>query len=902
MHKKYFIPTLIITLAIVASLFSFPNEVLAVSCFSAGPDGETTTLNSGTRRTYAYGVSEDVYIVYFPTWSDVGGQDDLIWYPGTNAGGGTWYADINLASHPGLGNIVVVAYMNNPSNIYCDTANFTRVKTQGYLDSNNFNIGNTNISCGDFSGWAMDNTYPNSPNNIKIVLDNSDPNAVGTIVSANQYRPDLPGAGVGNGYHAFGYDFSLELPVAWKDGLNHVVRIYSMDIDGYPSAELGYSPQHFLCSPPPVLSVTTAGNGSGTVTGSGTYNYNYKKIGSGTPNYPVVVMGASPGAGSSFTSWSGSDSDCNDGTVTLYAGQNKTCTANFTDDYPAIGTVTISSSTVNPNNSTQYTITVSGSDSGGAGNILWLGGLINYQGGNTGSHRGYLTWGVGNYYSGYQDHRTCSGGGGYAVVQPGYGNSYINLVSCSVSDSGNTRTVSFVVRFDPTFTTPTTGNDISGYVYDNLWQGIASWVNFDLNFGLVFAPSAGSATISSSSVNPNNTTQYNIVITSTNPGGGSDITHQYALINYQGGNVGSHRGYPTWYYDSAYTGWNGQKNKMTCTGGGVAAIQPSYGDTYMNMDSCSTSVSGNTRTTTFVVRFATSFTSPTSGNDISTYTQNINGNTTGWLNSDTNFTITLLPPSVPTISGATSGYVSTPYTYTFYSTDPNGYQIRYGIDWSNPVDGVADEWLPGGVAYVNSGTSQNTNQSWSTTGVKTFKALTQNTQGTNSAWSSPYSVTINNIPVPGICGSANKVYPMGSTSYGGDTFCSSGAVNPTSPTFPSPGVSVNWSCLGSYGGGEASCSATLTQATHRVTVTRSVGGRVISTDSIINCGSGSDCYFDYNQGSNVTLQPRPNFSYLKFNGWTGDCSGTGNCILNNITSPKTVNASYSPRLFRYFEF
>ncbi len=69
------------------------------SCSSMGP---TTGINAvaGTSQLdfYAYGV-QNAQSVYFPTWSEVNGQDDLIWYPATNQGGGTWKATVNLANH-----------------------------------------------------------------------------------------------------------------------------------------------------------------------------------------------------------------------------------------------------------------------------------------------------------------------------------------------------------------------------------------------------------------------------------------------------------------------------------------------------------------------------------------------------------------------------------------------------------------------------------------------------------------------------------------------------------------------------------------------------------------------------------------------------------------------------------
>ncbi|MBI5530608.1 MAG: hypothetical protein HY918_03855 [Candidatus Doudnabacteria bacterium] len=61
-----------------------------------------------------------------------------------------------------------------------------------------------------------------------------------------------------------------------------------------------------------------------------------------------------------------------------------------------------------------------------------------------------------------------------------------------------------------------------------------------------------------------------------------------------------------------------------------------------------------------------------------------------------------------------------------------------------------------------------------------------------------------------VCGTAstiNKIYPSSATSYGSDTFCSSGSASPSSPAFPGQGSSVSWSCLSADGGNNASCSA-----------------------------------------------------------------------------------------------
>lgn len=78
----------------------------------AGPHSFTVTATQGTLDLYVWGVY-NATTVHFPTWSSVNGQDDLIWYPATNLGKGTWKATINLANHPGTGLFDVHVYVTN---------------------------------------------------------------------------------------------------------------------------------------------------------------------------------------------------------------------------------------------------------------------------------------------------------------------------------------------------------------------------------------------------------------------------------------------------------------------------------------------------------------------------------------------------------------------------------------------------------------------------------------------------------------------------------------------------------------------------------------------------------------------------------------------------------------------
>ena len=272
--------------------------------------------------------------------------------------------------------------------------------------------------------------------------------------------------------------------------------------------------------------------------------------------------------------------------------------------------------------------------------------------------------------------------------------------------------------------------------------------------------------------------------------------------------------------------------------------------------------------------------------------------------SDTSSSPTITCLDCPTQS---TGYTNTSYTFTFTATDPQGDQIRYGVDWD--MDGTADDWLPAGVTYVNSGVSQSIAHSWLTTGAKTFQALTQDYLGLNSSWTS-YNITISSGPIPGVCGTANKTYPIGSTSYGSDTFCAPGTAGfcsaGTDPncSFPTPGGSVTWVCNSPNGGPTSDlCRAILATQTYSVNVvpTPTTGGLVKTTsDTGINCGL--NCFASYNEGSTITLQAIPNSSYWQFVSWGGDCSGTNPICVLNINGNKNVTATFTARIFDYREF
>jgi len=208
--------------------------------------------------------------------------------------------------------------------------------------------------------------------------------------------------------------------------------------------------------------------GGGSLSGSTSQTVNYGASGS--------AVTANPSTGYHFVNWSdGSTANPRtDSSVTA----NISVTANFTNSAPVLGSGSINTSPVVTNGSTQYQITVTANetDAGGGANITDQLALLNYLGTNSGTYRGYFGFSLnGNFphFGGayYQSPIGCSGGG-QAATYNGYGSPYVNLVSCSTSVSGNTRTTIFNTAFNSSFTTPLTNNNISIYVSDA--QGAAA--------------------------------------------------------------------------------------------------------------------------------------------------------------------------------------------------------------------------------------------------------------------------------------------------------------------------------------------------------------------------------------------------------------------------------------------
>jgi hypothetical protein len=92
-------------------------------------------------------------------------------------------------------------------------------------------------------------------------------------------------------------------------------------------------------------------------------------------------------------------------------------------------------------------------------------------------------------------------------------------------------------------------------------------------------------------------------------------------------------------------------------------------------------------------------------------------------------------PEIPTISGPIIGGVGTLYEYFLFSTDPDGDDIYYYMDWD---DGETSGW----VGPYLSGETANLNHTWTSSGTYYIKAKAKDVFNDESAWNEDIIVTI----------------------------------------------------------------------------------------------------------------------------------------------------------------
>lgn len=101
-------------------------------------------------------------------------------------------------------------------------------------------------------------------------------------------------------------------------------------------------------------------------------------------------------------------------------------------------------------------------------------------------------------------------------------------------------------------------------------------------------------------------------------------------------------------------------------------------------------------------------------------------------------------PYIPnTPSGPSSGKIGTSYSFSTYTTDPDGDNIAYMFDWG---DGNISNWT----SYVSSGNIVNQLHSYLAKGTYYIKTKAKDVNGAESLWSNSHKVTIDlEITVPG---------------------------------------------------------------------------------------------------------------------------------------------------------
>ena len=101
------------------------------------------------------------------------------------------------------------------------------------------------------------------------------------------------------------------------------------------------------------------------------------------------------------------------------------------------------------------------------------------------------------------------------------------------------------------------------------------------------------------------------------------------------------------------------------------------------------------------------------------------------------------PPETPTINGPTSGKSGTAYQYTFSTTDPDGDNVYYCVNWSDGTGEVCIGPFASGEAVTNTHT-------WSADGTYMVKVKARDIYDAESNWATltvtmPYS---HNKPAP----------------------------------------------------------------------------------------------------------------------------------------------------------
>ena len=147
---------------------------------------------------------------------------------------GTSNGSSSGTSATSAGNVYISTYTGSSNQIwYLEQEGVTYATPSGSLDL---------VSDTFISGWAWRSDLPNTPIDVHIVLHNTTIGQQWVIsVPANGYRSDLAAAGIGNGYHNFGYTIN------WRDYPTGTYQVYAHGIGANGNnPQLSGSPKTFV--------------------------------------------------------------------------------------------------------------------------------------------------------------------------------------------------------------------------------------------------------------------------------------------------------------------------------------------------------------------------------------------------------------------------------------------------------------------------------------------------------------------------------------------------------------------------------------------------------------------------------------------------------------------------------
>ncbi|MFA5101965.1 MAG: PKD domain-containing protein [Candidatus Thermoplasmatota archaeon] len=130
------------------------------------------------------------------------------------------------------------------------------------------------------------------------------------------------------------------------------------------------------------------------------------------------------------------------------------------------------------------------------------------------------------------------------------------------------------------------------------------------------------------------------------------------------------------------------------------------------------------------------------------------------------------PPDTPqTPGGPTLAQTGVLYSYTSTAIDPDGDSVRLRFDWG---DGSLSEWS----AFVASNTSVSQSHAWETVSNYSVRVIAQDSNGENSSWSEPLTVTISQITSEGFPPIVTFPMPLEPTTNRSVVFDASGCYDP----------------------------------------------------------------------------------------------------------------------------